>query len=559
MATEEDPSIAPVRSHSMSSQTEPASLLQPIHMEEGPPARTKLRMIAILIALYLALFIAALDATILATSIPTITAQLHSAAGYFWIGAAYLLANAAAAPIWAKCSDIWGRKPALLAAVAVFAASSLIAALSVNMRMLIAARALQGTAGGGLVQLVNITISDLFSMRSRTLYLGLVEVVWALAGGLGPILGGAFTELVSWRWCFYINLPVCGITFVVLILFLNVHNPRTKLSSGLAAIDWFGMFSVLAVTLLLLLGLDFGGAIFPWSSPKVICLIVFGVLMIGFFLFSEKRLAKYPLMPLGMFKHRSNNAAFAVCFTHGMTFIVAEYYLPLYFQSVKQASPLRSGVLILPITLSEAAMGILTAFLIYRTGRYREVIWLGMFLLTLGTGLYIHFDRTSSVAEIVGFELIGGIGAGFLFEPPLIAIQATVSQADTATATASFGFIRNIAMAMSIVIGGVIFQNGMNNRIPYLEAAGLNSTFTKAFSHGEAAASVELIKEIADVGQRIAVEAAFAWSLRNMWIAYTVIMVVGLVASAFIKHNVLSTVHTETQTGIEKMTKREGA
>ena len=242
-----------------------------------------------------------------------------------------------------------------------------------------------------------------------------------------------------------------------------------------------------------------------------------------------------------------------------MTFIVAEYYLPLYFQSVKQASPLRSGVLILPITLSEAAMGILTAFLIYRTGRYREVIWLGMFLLTLGTGLYIHFDRTSSVAEIVGFELIGGIGAGFLFEPPLIAIQATVSQADTATATASFGFIRNIAMAMSIVIGGVIFQNGMNHRIPYLEAAGLNSTFTKAFSHGEAAASVELIKEIADAGQRIAVEDAFAWSLRNMWIAYTVIMVVGLVASAFIKHNVLSTVHTETQTGIEKMTRREGA
>ncbi|KAK3716875.1 hypothetical protein LTR37_006225 [Vermiconidia calcicola] len=543
----------------MSSQSKPASLLQPIDMEEGPPVRTKLRMIAILIALYLALFIAALDATILATSIPTITAQLHSAAGYFWIGAAYLLANAAAAPIWAKCSDIWGRKPALLAAVAVFAASSLIAALSVNMRMLIAARALQGTAGGGLVQLVNITISDLFSMRSRTLYLGLVEVVWALAGGLGPILGGAFTELVSWRWCFYINLPVCGVTFVVLILFLNVHNPRTKLSSGLAAIDWFGMFSVLAVTLLLLLGLDFGGAIFPWSSPKVICLIVFGVLMIGFFLFSEKRLAKYPLMPLGMFKHRSNNAAFAVCFTHGMTFIVAEYYLPLYFQSVLQASPLRSGVLILPITLSEAAMGILTAFLIYRTGHYREVIWLGMFLLTLGTGLYIHFDRTSSVAEIVGFELIGGIGAGFLFEPPLIAIQATVSQADTATATASFGFIRNIAMAMSIVIGGVIFQNGMNNRIPYLEAAGLNSTFTKAFSHGEAAASVELIKQIADARQRIAVEDAFAWSLRNMWIAYAVIMVVGLVASAFIKHNVLSTVHTETQTGIEKMTKREGA
>jgi MFS family permease len=205
-----------------------------------------------------------LDATILATAIPTIVASLHSASGYFWIGAAYLLANAAAAPIWAKCSDIWGRKPALLSAVVVFAASSILAALSVNMRMLIAARALQGTAGGGLIQLVNITVSDLFSMRRRALYLGMVEVMWALAGGLGPILGGLFTQLVSWRWCFWINLPVSGLTFVLLILFLDVHNPKTKLSSGLKAIDWFGTFSILAVTLLLLLGLDFGGATYPW-------------------------------------------------------------------------------------------------------------------------------------------------------------------------------------------------------------------------------------------------------------------------------------------------------
>lgn len=130
--------------------------------------------------------------------------------------------------------------------------------------MLIAARALQGTAGGGLIQLVNITVSDLFSMRRRALYLGMVEVMWALAGGLGPILGGLFTQLVSWRWCFWINLPVSGLTFVLLILFLDVHNPKTKLSSGLKAIDWFGTFSILAVTLLLLLGLDFGGATYPW-------------------------------------------------------------------------------------------------------------------------------------------------------------------------------------------------------------------------------------------------------------------------------------------------------
>lgn len=457
----------------------------------------------------------------------------------------------------AKGSDIWGRKPALLACVAIFAGASIMAALSNSMRMLISARALQGTAGGGLIQLVNITISDLFSQRSRTLYLGLCEVIWALAGGLGPILGGAFTQLVSWRWCFWINLPVSGTTGVLLVLFLDVHNPRTALREGMKAIDWFGTFSILAVTLMLLLGLDFGGATFPWTSPKVICLLIFGTLMIGFFLFSEKRLAKYPLMPLGMFKDRSNIAAFAVCFCHGMVFIPAEYYLPLYLQSAKQASPLRSGILILPNPVSEAAIGILTGVIIHQTGRYRELTWLGMVLLTIGTGLYIHLDTSSSVGEIVAFELIEGIGSGFLFEAPMIAIQAMVSQSDTATATATFGFIRNIATSMSIVLGGVVFQNSFTTRIPSLQHAGLNSTLIAAFSHGKAAANVEVIRTIPDAAQRRAVEDAFAFSLRNMWVMFTCIAAVGLVASAFVKHKDLSTEHEETRTGIGEMMKRE--
>lgn len=272
--------------------------------------------------------------------------------------------------------------------------------------------------------------------------------------------------------------------------------------------------------------------------------------MIGVFIFSEKRLAKYPLMPLAMFKDRSNNAAFIVGFTHGMTFIVAEYYLPLYFQAVKGATPLRSGVLILPITVSEAAIGIITGITIHQTGRYRELTWLGTLLLTIGT-------RTSSIGEIVAFELIGGIGAGFLFESPLIAIQAMVSQADTSSATATFAFIRSTAMAASIVIGGVVFQNGMDNRVPFLRAAGLNATLVEEFSHGDAAANVYLIKRIESVAQREAVQDAFAWSLRNMWIVFTVISALGFAGSLMMRHKDLATEHTETRTGIEKMTKRE--
>jgi MFS family permease len=156
--------------------------------------------------LKLTLFIVALDQTIVATAVPTIAAELNSAKGYTWIGGAYLIANAASGPIWAKLSDIWGRKPLLLLAVAWFFASSIICAEASSMKMLIAARVLQGTAGGGLIQLVTITISDLFSLKMRSLFLGCIEVMWAIAGGIGPVMGGIFAQYVSWRWIFWINL-----------------------------------------------------------------------------------------------------------------------------------------------------------------------------------------------------------------------------------------------------------------------------------------------------------------------------------------------------------------
>ena len=471
-----------------------------------------------------------------------------------WVGGAFLLANAASGPIWAKCSDIWGRKPLLLISVGLFAAASIIAALSTSMPMLIAGRALQGTASGGLTQLATITISDLFSVRKRSLYLGYVGFVWALAGSAGPLVGGAFTEFKTWRWCFWINLPISGIAFVLLVFFLDVHNPRTKLGEGLKVIDWFGTFSILAVTLLLLVGLDFGGAVFPWSSPKVICLIVFGTLMIGFFLFSEQRLARYPLMPLAVFRDWSNIAVFLVVFSHGAVLVGVEYYMPLYFQSVRQASPIRAGVLLLPLIVTQAVVEILSGVLISRTGRYREVTWAGTLLMTIGTGLYITFGADTSVAMLVGLQIFGGLGPALLFQGPMIAIQSTVSQVDTAAATASLGFIRNLAMALSIVVGGVVFQNSMDSRQSSLAAAGLSESVLDALSGNMAAANVGIPSTIQDASQRQVILEAFAFSLKNMFILYVCLAAVALVASVFIKHRVLNTEHTETKTGIQHST-----
>ncbi|KAL1853131.1 hypothetical protein VTK73DRAFT_9082 [Phialemonium thermophilum] len=535
-----------------------AQAIDRLDVHEPSKPRSSTRLFAILAPLYLVLFIAALDQTIVATAVPSISAALQSASGYTWIGGAYLLANAAASPLWAKASDIWGRKPALLAAVVFFAVASALAASAPLIPVLIAARALQGVAGGAIMQLVSVVLADLFSPRRRALYIGLLGLVWAVAAAAGPLVGGALTELAGWRWCFWINLPVCGTAFILLLLFLDVHNPQTKLREGLVAVDWFGAVSILAVTLLVLLGLNFGGVTFPWASPKVICLIAAGAAMIGFFLYSEKRLAKYPLMPLSMFKDRSTNAAIIVAFAHSMVSVGVEYYLPLYFQSVQLASPLRSGLYIMPMMVTEAATDVLSGILIHRTGRYREVAWAGALIMTLGMGLYVlAFHTDTPVSRVLGLEVVGGVGTALLFQTPLLAVQNAVRQSDTASATAASGLVRNLASALSVIVGGVVFQNGMAARRASLMAAGVKGPVLAALSDGQAAAHVGVAREIGDPVQRRAVRDAFAGSVRNIFVLYTCAAGVTVLVSLFWKHRQLRTDHVETKTGIATLSKRE--
>ncbi|KAH8811104.1 putative MFS transporter [Xylogone sp. PMI_703] len=555
----EQPALTVVISRKEESHSLPADhTISTLEIEEqsndAARRRGKLRTTAVLIALYLAVFIAALDQTIIATAIPTITSTLHSSSGYVWIGGAYLLANAACGPIWAKVSDIWGRKSVLLTAVAVFFAASIICANAVNIRMLIAGRALQGAAGGGLFQLVLITISDLFSVRERSLYMGLIEVMWAIAGASGPILGGTFSEKLNWRWCFWVNLPISGTTFILLLLFLDVHNPRTSVRDGLRAVDWIGSVSLLGFALLFLLGLQFGGVTFAWNSPQVICLIAIGALISVVFVFSEKKFAQHPIMPLSIFKQRSNIACLVLCFFHGMVFLGDEYYLPLHFQSVKGSSPLHSGILVIPLIITEALTGIFVGIFIHRTGHFLELIYAGSVLMTIGSGLYIKFGVTSSLGMILGFQIATGLGLGLLFEAPLIAVQATVKQDDVATATSTVGFVRNLATSLSVVIGGVIFQNSMDRRVPSLAKPPVNlpHDIIELFTGGAAAANVEVVNSIQNTAQKLAIREAYAWSMRNLWIFYTCLAGLTIIASTFIERQHLSKIHVETKTGIKE-------
>lgn len=318
------------------------------------------------------------------------------------------------------------------------------------------------------------------------------------------------------------------------------------------------MFTFLGVTLMVLLGLNFGGAIFPWDSAKVIALLVVGGLMIFAFVYSEVRVAKYPLIPMDLFKKRTNIAAFVVVFSHGFVFIAAEYYFPLFLQSVLELTPLKSGFMLLPFIVTGAIAGVICGIIMHRTGCFREIIWVGTVLLCLGFGLFISFDAYTTIARTVGFLMIGGVGSGVLFEAPLIAIQSQVAQEHVATATSTLSFIRNMALTISVVIGGTIFQNSMDDRQSFLAAAGLPPDILAQLTGERAMANVMLPSTLQDKGWELAAKQAFSYATRNMWIAYAVFAFLGVLASGFVEAAHLGSEHVETVTGLRKEEKKEG-
>ncbi|EFX03793.1 major facilitator superfamily transporter [Grosmannia clavigera kw1407] len=520
--------------------------------EEG---RTSLQTSIIMLALCSALFLAALDVTIVTVAIPTISNEFNSTVGYTWIGSAYLLANAAAAPSWGKISDIWGRKQVLLIAVAIFWLGSLLSGTSVSMAMLIAARAIQGVGGGGIIVLVNVCISDLFSLRKRGKYFGLVALVWALSGGIGPIIGGAFTTHVSWRWCFYINLPISGVCFFFLAFVLKLHNPRTGLLEGLAAVDWAGTLTIVGGTLMILLGLTFGNVVYPWRSATVICLLVFGFVVVGLFIVIEAYFSRIPVMPMRLFKSRAAIAAFTCCFFHGLVYISGSYYLPTYFQAVVGASPLMSGVYVLPFSILISASSAVTGFTILKTGKFQVLIVAGFVILTFGFSLFTILGAKIEWARCIIIQIVAAVGIGLNFQSPLIALQATVQQRDIATATATFGFTRQLATAISVVIGGVVFQNTMQQQHQSLVAS-IGEETANLFTGSNAASSVYIIKDLDDTA-KVFVREAYWKSLRAMYIMFAALAGVGLFVSFFTQQKTLSTVLEERKTGLHNMEENE--
>jgi Fungal trichothecene efflux pump (TRI12) len=330
-------------------------------------------------------------------------------------------------------------------------------------------------------------------------------------------------------------VPIVGAVFFLLWFSLKLSTPRTPIWEGLKAIDWTGGSLVIGSTLMLLLGLDFGGVTRPWSSATVICLLTFSAVAGVLFVVNEKKLAKYPVIPMELFRHRSGIGSFLLCFCHGLVFMGQAYYLPFYFQAVLGITPIMSGVYFLPFILAISISGALTGLFIQKTGRYLPTSYLGFVLMALGVGLLINLDTYLNWPKLIAFQLISGAGIGLNFEAPLLSLQAIVGNHNAATATSTIGFVRTIACAISIVLGSVVFQDQMEKQGPSLTAA-LGPSLASLLSNGGAAAGIDVVNALPPAQQAVA-RHALHYALTSMWIMVSYCVALQQIRISFIMAN----------------------
>lgn len=367
-------------------------------------------------------------------------------------------------------------------------------------------------------------------------------------GIFGSIVSKLFYVAMNNIITYHSLVPIDGLAFILLTLFLDIHNPKTPFIAGMRAIDWIGTVLVVGGTCMFLLGMNFGGTTYSWDSAAVICLIIFGVLMLAAFAIYEWKAAQYPLMPPRLFKSRSNVAALTIPFLHGFVFISDSYFLPQYFQVVLGASPILSGVYLLPFIIPLCLLSAGTGVFMKTTGLYLPPIYFGMILLTIGQGLYIDLQPYISWPRIIIYQIIVGCGAGPNFQAPLIALHSGIEPRDMAAGTSMFNFARNIGTAISVVVGGSIFSNQISTRRSELSAV-LPPALVDELSGGGVGGARDIVNALPDA-QKAVVRVVYTESLKTLWIFYTCIAVLGLATCFLLKKEVLSKTHNEHKTGL---------
>ncbi|KAJ5209955.1 Major facilitator superfamily domain general substrate transporter [Penicillium cf. griseofulvum] len=491
------------------------------------------RGILVFFTLSVLTLMAALDGTSLSVALPEIAKELNGTAiEAFWSGTSFLLCSTVFQPSFASFSNIFGRRPMIMIALLFFCVGAVISAIANNFTYMLIGRSIQGVGGGGIISLSEVIITDLVPLRWRGQYFGILSAMWSVGSVTGPILGGGFSENVSWRWIFHINFPFIGVGGILVILFLNLKLAPSSLMEKLRRIDYFGTVLFVGSMSSFLIPLSWGGISYDWNSWQTLAPLCIGGVGLIIFGFYEYYFASDPIVPPVIFQNRTAIASFIGSVLQGLILWCALYYLPLYYEAVKEYSPIISGVALFPETFTVAPSGMVAGILITVTGRYRWAIWIGWAFSTVGLGLMCLIKVNTSMLGWIFLNIVPGLGLGILFPSLGYAVQASTDPENLAIAVAMFSFFRALGQAIGVAVGGVVFQNRMFTNISrYPTLAPMAEAYSK-----DAAGLVQVIRAMADGADRANLKEAYTDSLRTVWIVCCGVSGVAMLVSLLTEH-----------------------
>jgi EmrB/QacA subfamily drug resistance transporter len=429
-------------------------------MTDGPVQLSHREVLIVFSGLMLGMLLAALDQMIVSTALPTIVGDFGGLQHLSWVITAYLLTSTASVPLYGKLSDIYGRKPLFQIAIAVFLVGSLLSGASQSMLQLILFRGIQGLGGGGIMAMAMAIIGDIVSPRERGRYQGYTGAVFAFSSVAGPLLGGVFTDQLSWRWVFYINLPTGILALIVTSMVLKLPDRRLD-----HRIDYLGSTLMVAGVSCLLLVTTWGGTEYAWTSPTIIGLAVAGTLLMLLFVGQEYR-AREPLLPLRLFRVRIFSVSSTISLIVGATMFGAVAFLPVYLQIVQGVSATSSGLRLIPLMLGVVGTSVTSGWLITKTGRYRVYPIAGMAITIVGLLLLSRLAAHTGMIEASAYMFVLGVGVGMVMQVMVLAVQNAVDYRDLGTATAGVNFFRSMGSAFGVAIFGSILTNRLEYNLP---------------------------------------------------------------------------------------------
>ncbi|PWY77356.1 MFS general substrate transporter [Aspergillus heteromorphus CBS 117.55] len=484
-----------------------------------PPVASKksFRFYAIIVALALSGLTTSLEATITSTALPTITADLGGGDLYIWVVNGFYLTQTAFQPLFGQVADIYGRRWPMIISTAMFTLGSGLCGGSSSINMMIAGRLVQGIGSGGITVLIEIIVCDLLPLRERGRYMGMLFGLIAIGTTLGPLFGGLIVQYTTWRWVFYLNVPVGGAALVTLFVFLRVKSENTlNYKMRLRRIDWLGNIVFVLSMISVLIALSWAGSAYAWSSFRVILPLIMGFAGFGLFLtYEASRYCVNPTMPLHLFSNRTSGAAFGLTFLHSLSAISVMYFLPVYFQAVLAATPSRSGVELLPTILFMIPAAIVAGGLLSKLGRYRPIQHVGFALMVIGFGLLTLLEGHATTAQWVGYQLASAAGSGLALPVLLPAVQASLTEEDTALSTSTWAFIRSFGL----IWGATIPTTAFNNRFDALLGRITDPVIAEEFANGKGyeRATKAFMDTITDPVTRAQVVSVYVDSIRMVW------------------------------------------